>query len=263
MFILILSAYALVGALAGILGGLLGIGGGVITVPCLYLLFRYLDYPQADVMYLAIGTSLAAMIFNTLASTWAHNKRKGVLWDVFRQMALGLISGSLIGALVAEMLSGGVLKMVFGLFLCVLGYYFWKKHTEHAQAHRIPKKWPFFLWSGAIGAVSNILGIGGGTLILPFLVAHKVPTKKAIGTSAACSLLVTTIGAFSYLILGLKTIQIPQDIGYIDLPSFIIIGVVSFFTAPFGAKLAQKCSVQSIRRIFSIVLFLTGILMLM
>jgi uncharacterized protein len=259
MILLLLAVYAIVGAAAGLLGGLLGIGGGVITVPCLYYIFYLSGYPHPYLMLLAIGTSLAAMILNTAASTWAHNKRGTVLWDVFKSMAPGLIIGSILGALTAKYLPESVLEICFGVFLCVLAIRFWKKHPPAEEEHRLPKRPWLWLWSAGIGGISNILGIGGGTLIVPFLTGFRVAAKKAIGTSAACSFLVTTIGAVSYLLIGLHRIDLPEDTGYINWPAFAVIGIVSFFMAPYGAKWTHQLPVERIRKIFAFVLVVTGI----
>lgn len=261
--IVLICTYTVVGILAGVLGGLLGIGGGVITVPCFYLIFHLLDYPQIYIMQIAIGTSLAAMIFNTLASTWAHNKRQGVMWDTFGKMALGLLVGSIVGAMIAGWLPAVALEIIFGLFLCSLSVYFWKAPATREESSRLPSRFALFLWSSGIGGVSNILGIGGGTLIVPFLTAHKVATKKAIGTSAACSLLVTSLGALSYFLLGLKTVQLPEDVGFINLPAFFIVGIVSFVCAPYGAKLTHTMPVARLRKIFAFVLLATGLCMML
>jgi uncharacterized protein len=262
-FILLIAAYAVVGAAAGILGGLLGIGGGVITVPCLYYIFYLIGYPHPYLMLLAIGTSLAAMVFNTASSTWAHHGRGFVLWDVFRKMAPGLFLGSIIGALIAKYLPETFLEMFFGIFLCILAVNFWRKRPSHDEPHRLPKMPLMLLWSLSIGGISNILGIGGGTLIVPFLTKYKVAARNAIGTSAACSLLVTSIGALSYLIIGLSKVSLPEEVGYIDLPAFITIGIVSFIMAPLGAKWTHQLSVVRIRKIFAVVLIVTGISMIL
>jgi uncharacterized membrane protein YfcA len=263
MLFLTIIAYLIIGFLAGILGGLLGVGGGVITVPCFYLIFYLLDYPHVYIMQLAIGTSLAAMVFNTLSSTWAHHKRLNVAWNVFRKMAFGLLLGSIIGALITEWLSTLFLEIIFGVFLCLLGIYFWRAPHFKDESTHLPKVPLLFLWSSGIGGISNILGIGGGTLIVPFLTAHNMPAKKAIGTSAACSLLITSLGAISYLILGLKTAQLPEDVGFINIPAFLIVGIVSFLVAPYGAKLTDRFSVTYLRKIFSIVLLVTGLSMIL
>ena len=255
-------AYTLIGIAAGILGGLLGIGGGVITVPCLYYAFYLLGYPNEYLMHLSIGTSLAAMILNTAASTFAHHRRGGVMWDIFKRMASGLFLGSILGAVIVQWLPEKGLEVFFGVFLCALAINFWRKYPDIEETHRLPKLPLLLLWTTVIGGISNILGIGGGTLIVPFLTLFKVPAKKAIGTSAACSLLVTSIGAISYLFLGLKEVRLPEDVGFIDLPAFLVVGIVSFITAPIGAKWVHQIPVHRIRKIFAIVLIITGISMM-
>jgi len=261
-WILAVAAYIIIGIAAGILGGLLGIGGGVITVPCLYYAFYLLDYPHVYLMHLAIGTSLAAMIMNTAASTWAHNKRGGVLWDVFKRMAPGFFMGSILGAILVQWLPERGLMIFFGIFLCALAINFWRKAPVIEEPNRLPKTPLLLVWGSAIGCISNILGIGGGTLIVPFLTAFKVPAKKAIGTSAVCSFLITSIGALSYLFLGLRDVHLPEDVGYIDLPAFITVGIVSFIMAPIGAKWAHELPVSRIRKIFAFVLVATGVSMM-
>ncbi len=262
-WLLAIIAYIFIGIAAGVLGGLLGIGGGIITVPCLYYVFYLLDYPYAYLMHLAIGTSLAAMILNTAASTWAHHKRKSVMWNVFKRMAPGLFTGSILGAILVQWLPEKGLMIFFGIFLCSLAINFWRKSPDIEESYRLPKAPILLLWSSAIGSISNILGIGGGTLIVPFLTAFKVPAKKAIGTSAACSFLVTSIGAISYLFLGLRNVQLPEDVGYIDMPAFITVGVVSFLMAPIGVKWVHMLPVTQIRKIFAIILVATGISMML
>ncbi len=258
--VILLAAYVLVGIASGLLGGLLGIGGGVVSVPCLYYIFYFRNYPHSYLMLIAISTSLAAMVFNTASATWAHHKRASVLWSVFQKMALGLIGGSVLGALVAKRVPETILEVFFGIFLCILAIKFWKKGPSHEESHPLPKG--LFLWGVAIGGISNILGIGGGTLIVPLLVGFKVPPRKAIGTSAACSLVVTCIGTLTYFILGLHQVHLPNHVGYINLPAFITIGVVSFFTAPFGVKWAHELPVERIKKIFACVLILTGVCMM-
>ncbi len=251
--------YLVLGAIAGILGGLLGIGGGVITVPCLLIIFRYLGYPQAYVMHMAIATSLAAMIFTTLSATWAHHKRGGVLWDVLKKMLPGLLVGSVLGALIAIWLSGIMLEIFFGVFLCLLAVRFYRQKPIHSGRHHLPKMPLLSVISGCIGVLSNLLGIGGGSLTVPMLTTFNVPDKKAIGTAAATTLFTSILGSLSYLIFAWGIIPIPDTVGLINLPAFLIIGGVTFFLAPYGAKLTHQISPQKVRKIFAIVLALTGI----
>jgi uncharacterized protein len=251
--------YVVLGVVAGILGGLLGIGGGVITVPCLLLIFDLLGFPQTYVMQMAIATSLAAMILTAIAATWAHNKRKVVLWDVFKKMVPGLIIGSVVGAIIALWVSGVVLEVFFGLFMCFLAFRFYRQKTVVHGAHQLPETPKLSLLSGCVGALSNLLGIGGGSVTVPMLTYFKVSDRNAIGTSAATTLLTAILGSISYLIFGWGDVPAPDNIGLINLPSFLIIGIVTFFLAPYGAKLTQQISPQKVRKIFAIVLALTGL----
>lgn len=252
-------AYVVLGVIAGILGGLLGIGGGVITVPCLLYIFHALGYPQPYVMHMAIATSLAAMIFTTCSATWAHNKRKAVLWNVLKKMIPGVVIGSIIGAVIAIWLSDIVLEIFFGVFLCLLSVRFYRQKGSSVESHKLPKTWILGSFSGCIGALSNLLGIGGGSLTVPMLTYFKVSDKNAIGTSAAMTLITSILGSISYLILGWGDVPASNTIGLINVPSFLIIGVTTFICAPYGAKLTHEISPKKVRKIFAIVLALTGI----
>jgi len=261
LLLISLIAYGIIGVLSGILAGLLGIGGGVIAVPCLYFIFSFLDFPQPYLMHLAIGTSLASMILNTLSSTLGHNKRGSVVWKVVKQMALGLVLGTVLGALSANLLSGIVLEIFFGVFLLILAWHFWKHEPHYDELYHLPRTRILFIWSTGIGAVSNLLGIGGGTLIVPLLNAYKIPHKKAIGTSSACSLILTTAGTIAYLIVGWENTQFPITLGYINLPAFVVVGITSFFSARYGVKLAHELNAKKVRKIFAVVLLVTGLMM--
>ncbi len=252
-------AYVIIGAAAGVLGGLLGIGGGVITVPCLLFMFHLLKFPQPYVMHMAIATSLAAMIFNTAAATWAHDRRGAVIWPVFKKMVPGFVIGSILGAILAIWLSGVILEMIFGLFLCALAFIFYRQKPVRISSQKLPSTPILSLYSCGIGAFSNLLGIGGGTMVVPLLTSFKITDRNAIGTSAASTLITTILGSISYLIFGWGAIAGVETVGFIDLPAFLIIGVVSLFCAPFGAKLTHELSPERVRKIFAIVLVLTGL----
>ena len=257
--ICIAIAYPMIGVVAGILGGLLGIGGGVITVPCLLYIFHLMKFPQPYIMHMAIATSLSAMIFNTAAATWAHNKRDNVLWKMFKRMLPGLVIGSVIGALIAVWLSGVFLEIVFGIFLCTLAYVFYRKKAIQVGTHKLPPTPMLSLYCCGIGTISNLLGIGGGSMTVPLLTSFKISDRNAIGTSAASTCVTTVLGTISYLIFGLSDTNTPETIGLIDLPAFLIIGIVALLCAPFGAKLTHEISPGKVRKIFALVLALTGL----
>lgn len=251
--------YVVIGAIAGTLSGLLGIGGGIVTVPCLLILFPYLGFPKEYIMHLAIATSLAAMIFNTTSATIAHNKRGAVLWDIFWKLVPGLIIGSVIGALISTWLPDLLLEIIFGSFLLLLAIYFYRSKTVKSETHKLPHPFILNILCGGIGAISNLLGIGGGSMTVPLLTAFKVKDKNAIGTSAATTLITTICGTISYLVFGWGDIQEPETFGLINVPAFLIVGMTAFFTAPYGAKLTHEIDAGKVRKIFAIVLALTGL----
>ncbi len=258
--IIVCIAYMGIGAAAGVLSGLLGIGGGIVTVPTLCLVFRYLGFPQTYIMHIAIATSLAAMIFNTTASTIAHHRRKAVVWDVFKKLVPGLIIGSFIGALIAIWLSTIVLEIFFGIFLLVAAISFFRKKVSTEELHRLPSPLILNFFSSGIGAISNLLGIGGGSMTVPLLTTFHMKDRNAIGTSAATTLVTTVCGTISYLLLGVEEApSFPNSVGLINVPAFLIIGITAFFAAPYGAKLTHEIDPATVRKIFAIVLALTGV----
>lgn len=250
------------GIVAGLLGGLLGISGGVITVPLLFFIFKAWHLEEANPMHLAIGTSLASMVFNSAASTWFHHRKKGVLWNIGFFMLPGIVLGSLAGVWIATDISETWLKLLFGVFACSIGIYFFFPEKKEVHDHPLPKKTTLNVVGFGIAFIANILGIGGSIFTAPYLMIHKVPPKKAIGTSAMTGFFITFLGALSYLYLGLSQVKAPETIGYLYLPAFITLSITTVLAAPFGVLLAHHLSTSILRKIFAFALIGTGISML-
>ena len=257
-----LIAYAVVGAISGLLAGLIGISGGLITIPCLVLIFHMLDFAPVYLMQVAIGTSLAAMTFNALAATWSHNRRGTVLWKLVKRMLWGLILGCIIGAFLGHIMPTVILQILFGVFACVVGFYFFMQKPFYEKDHPLPTQGTINAIGFVVAAISNILGIGGGTMTMPVFLAFRIPMVKAVATSAATGLIITACGALSYLFFGLGDNFYPHSIGYIYLPAFGVLAVTTFFAAPFGARLTTVISAQRLKKYFAIALMAAGILML-
>ncbi|WP_316357668.1 sulfite exporter TauE/SafE family protein [Candidatus Neptunichlamydia sp. REUL1] len=256
-------SFGVIGILAGILSGLLGIGGGVVTIPCLVLVFSKLDIPQGAMMHLAIGTSLAAMVFNTFSGSYTHHKKQAVLLYIVKPMALGVILGAILGATAANFLSSHFLQIFFGIFEILLGIRFFLPDSKTSKKHPLPSFWPLSTISFCVTAFSTLLGIGGGMVNVPILSHFGVPVKKAIGTSSALSFLISFCGAVFFLLLGMHSTKAPDTVGFLYIPAFLIISVVSFFTAPYGAKLAHRLPTKVLKKIFAMVLLAAGIVMVM
>lgn len=257
MEILSVLIFVIIGILAGICSGLLGIGGGIITVPCLLFAFRLLGCPAGFEMHMAVRTSLAAMIFSTTSATWIHNTKQAVRWDLLAKIIPGLFLGALIGFFLGEWLPSGVLEGYFGAFLCIMAIYFWLV-KKPVSLKRTPHFYLIFGSSIVIGILAIIFGIGGGTLVMPVLLAWAISQRQAIGTASATSLFVAIIGTILYWIMGRNT----YSTGFIYIPAFFIIGLVSFFSASYGARLSQQLSENTVKRAFAIILMLTGIFLI-
>ncbi len=263
MTFLLLLLFACVGIGAGLLGGMLGISGGLVTVPSLLFIFTYMDFPEPYIMHLAIGTSLAAMVINASASAMAHNQKGAVIWKLIHKMVPSLIIGSILGAFIARRLTSHILQYIFAYFVIVLGIYMLLSRPKMSRnSPHLPHGPITTILGFLIAGISNILGLGGGSMLVPALLAFKVKMKLAVGTSAATGLIITTIGAISYLYFGYGKDTTPFSIGYLYLPAFIMIGVAAFISAPYGAKLAYVLPSSLLRRIFAVALIATGTLML-
>ena len=195
-------SFVAIGLGAGLLSGLLGIAGGIVTVPCLLLVFKAMGFPPEYLMHVAVGTALSAMSFNSFASMMAHNRKGGVIWEAVMKMLPGLILGVVAGSYLADHLSSGFLQRLFGGFELLVGLYFmW---PLKAKEEGIVPSW--IALSGCmlvISGLSAMLGIGGGLMVTPLLVFLGFHLRKSIGTAAATSFFVCVFGAVSYLILGL------------------------------------------------------------
>ncbi len=260
--ILAIFIYILVGAFAGIIGALLGIGGGVLIVPALLVFFSFLGFPKAYVMHIAIGTSLASMVINTLGATYFHNRKKHIVWKVIKRILLGVIVGCFIGVFVARELSSNILQIIFGIFACLLAFFFIKPMKKVKKAMKIPGLFLFTLIGTGIASLANLLGLGGGFFTLPILFYFHFKGAKAIGTSSAISFFITLGGAIGCLVSVKEPILIPGCVGYVYVPAFLAIGLSSLLTSFYGVKLSHTLPINVIRRIFAATIISVGLMMI-
>ena len=253
------SLYLLLGAFAGILAGLLGVGGGLIIVPILAAIFAYLGLPLDIIMHLALGTSLASILFTSVSSVYSHHKHHAVSWDRAIKLTPGILLGAWFGGLFASNLSSDILKPIFASFeLLVAAYMLWG--TKAGIHNSSPSLFNFTSSGGIIGFISSIVGIGGGTMTVPWLMWHGSSIHKAIATSAAVGFPIALGGSISYLYAGWNHVQLPAyAAGFIYLPALIGIIFSSVFFAPLGAKLAHKFEVNKLKRVFATLLVFLAI----
>lgn len=249
-----LPYYLLLGAAAGFCAGLFGIGGGLIIVPVLAFLLQSQLPPEAPLMHIAVGTSLATIIPTALSSLHAHHRRGAVAWPLVRRLTPGIVAGTAGGAVVADAIGSDALRAVFAVFL--LGAALQMAAGALPAARRdLPGRAGMAAAGIVIGGVSALVGIGGGTLTTPFLAWCRVELRRAIATSAACGLPIALTGTAAYLIAGLNESGLPAGSnGYIHWPAALGIAATSVFTAPFGARLTHRLPVTLLRRLFALLL---------
>lgn len=255
-----LIIYLLIGAIAGFTAGLFGVGGGLIIVPILYIVFTQMNYDPNVIMHIAVGTSLATIIVTSISSVTAHHKKGAVLWRVFRNLAPGLVLGSFLGAGVADLMSGQHLQLLIGVFAVWMAYKMFRgAHAVIDPNRHLPSAALQFAAGGGIGIASAIFGIGGGSLTVPFLNRHGVVMQKAVATSAACGLPIAVAGAIGFMWFGAREhIDVPNTIGYVHIYAFLGISTMSFITAKFGAKVAHRLSAAMLKKCFAGLLIAVG-----
>lgn len=259
---LLLAAYVGLGLLVGFVAGLLGVGGGLIIVPVLIFMLHAQGLAAGMEPQLALGTSLASILFTSLSSVRAHHRHGAVEWLLVRRIVPGIVLGTLAGAVLAAQMSATVLKVFFVAFLFYAAAQMWLDFKP-APHRGLPSRTGTTLAGGVIGAVSSWVGIGGGTLSVPFLLWHNVPLHRAIATSAAIGFPIAITGAAGYVLGGWGVSGLPPgSIGFIYLPALAGIVIGSVLTAPLGARTAHRLPVRPLKRIFALLLLTLALRML-
>ena len=254
--------YIALGAFAGVLAGLLGVGGGLVIVPALTFIFTAQHLPEGHILHLALGTSLASIMFTSISSLRAHHGRGAVDWIVMRRISAGILAGTFGGSWIAAQLSTPFLKGFFVVFL----YYVAAQMLLDIKPkpHRQLPGWGGMSGvGGVIGGVSSLVGIGGGTMSVPFLVWCNIAIHRAIGTSAAVGFPIALAGAAGYVVNGLSVPLPEHSLGFVYLPALVGIAAASVVTAPFGAKLAHRLPIGQLKKIFALLLIVMGTKMLL
>jgi uncharacterized membrane protein YfcA len=255
--------YLVIGIFSGLLAGSLGLGGGVIIVPALAVVFAHYNLmPHDVVMRMAIGTSLATLVITLLASLRVYMYRGSVRWDVVRQLLPGLLPGILAGALLAQYLPSNYLRIFFGLFLLVIAarLFFTDTVSENNQDHPLPPRFILVSVTGLIGILCGVLGIGGGVMMVPFLLRCRLGLREATGTSVFCGVCIGIVASISFMVLGQTSINsVPWSTGFIYWPAFLGISITSVLTTPLGVAISYKLSDKVLKRTLAIFLVLVAI----
>jgi uncharacterized membrane protein YfcA len=258
---LLIVALLLLGACTGFVAGLLGIGGGMLMVPFMTMLLGRAGVPDADVVKVAIATSLATVLFTSMSSVRAHHGRGAVRWTLVRALAPGILLGSLAGAQIAGAVPWRVLAGFFGLFI---GYSAVRMLAARAvgATRALPGAGGLFAAGSGIGVLSALLGAGGGFITVPYLARRGVGMQQAVASSAACGFPIALAGTVGYAWAGRHLPMPAGTIGYVYLPALAVISAASMLTAPFGARVAHALPQGGLRRVFAVLLSLLAAYML-
>lgn len=255
----VFASYLALGALAGTMAGLFGIGGGLVIVPVLIFSFGLQGISPEIGAHMAVGTSLATIVFTSISSIRSHHKHGAVRWDIFRPMSIGTVVGALLGAWTAAFLSGDLLQLVIGVFAITMGLKMLLE-VNPKPGRDIPGPGGLTAAGGGIGWASAIFGIGGGNLIVPYLSWCNVRMQSTVATSAACGLPIAIAGALGNIWTGWDDPRLPEmSVGFIYLPAFLGIILTSVFFARVGANLAHRLNAKVLKRIFAVVLLVVGL----
>jgi len=257
-----LVALAIAGLFAGLAAGLFGIGGGVVIVPVLFFLLDSLGYTETA-MHVAVSTSLATIILTSIRSVMAHHKRGAVDWSIIRGWSPWIILGSVIGILLAGYFSKQVMLGIFGTVLILFAAQFYFGRPGWRLSEAMPGGIIRATIGTVNGALSSIMGIGGGTLGVTLMTLCGMPMHRAVATAAGWGVAIGLPGAIAAIIVGWGRDGLPPfSAGFVNLPAFALISVFTVLMAPVGAALAHKLNADRLRRLFGILLGLVSLRML-
>jgi uncharacterized membrane protein YfcA len=249
------------GLVAGFFAGLLGIGGGLILVSLMVFAFNAQGFPADRVMHLALGTSLATIVFTSIKSILAHHRHGAVRWDIVRHSAAGLVLGTLAGSAVADALRSRALAVVFTAFV-VYSAVNMMLDIRPRPDRRLPGPAGLQIGAGLVGLASALVGAGGGFISIPLMSFCNVPMRQCVATSAALGLPIAVSGTLGFLIGGWGKDQLPAlSLGYIYLPALVGIVAGTFITVPVGARLAHSIPVPRLKKVFAVILSIMAVKM--
>lgn len=251
----ILIPLLIVGCIGGFLAGLLGVGGGLIIVPVIVWVLHASNFDGEHIQQIAVGTSLAVMVFTSFSSVLAQHKKGAVRWDIVKGMAPAMVIGTLIGSAIAGFVPSKALQWFFVIFAYLVAL-----QSALKFAPKATRQMPGLAGRGVagtlIGVVSSWVGIGGGSMSVPFMSWCNVPIRNAIGTSAALGWPIAFSGAIGYIVSGLSVKGLPAGSwGFVYMPSALTLIVATTLCAPLGVKVAHTLPPAKLKIAFGLLLF--------
>ncbi|HUH90293.1 MAG TPA: sulfite exporter TauE/SafE family protein [Lysobacter sp.] len=259
--------FPLLGIVAGVLAGLLGVGGGLVLVAALAWLLPLMGIPTEAAMHAALASSLASIVMTAAASARAHSRRGSVLWPTVAWMVPGLLLGGWLGSATAVRLDDDVLRYIVAGY-CLLAaaqLQFGRSRLrtgDGGYGTPVPRGVPMVVAGGGIGALSAVVGIGGGSMTVPLLVWHGVTPVRAVGTSSACGVAIGLASALGYALHAPAGALPDHAVGYVYLPAAIGVAFASVLAAPLGTRLAHRLHGDMLKRIFALFLVVVAVSLL-
>jgi len=258
---LMMAALVGAGAVAGVIGGLFGVGGGTVLVPALFYAFSVLGVGGESNLHVAIGTSLLTIIATSFRSLATHRKHGAVDEQVLKTWTPWVAFGGLVGAFVAGGSTMSALAVVYGVCLLVIAAQMGLL-PEHVTLRKdLPTGWGRRIVASLIGGLSAMMGIGGGSFGGMTMTLCGRPIHQAVATSSGFGLAIGAAASFGFLVFGWGAEGVPPlTLGYVNIPAAIIMGLLTGWTAPFGARLAHRLNRKHLRKAFAIYLLTTAVL---
>jgi uncharacterized membrane protein YfcA len=251
------------GLFAGFVGGLFGIGGGAVVVPALYLVFSALGVDESVRMHVAVGTSLSTIVSTSWRSLATHLKAGAVDTGVLRAWAPWITLGAILGAGLAGLANTETLLIVFGAGLLLIATQMGLTSPDWRVFSALPAGAPRAAIASGIGLFSSLMGIGGGAFGVTVMTLCGRPIHQAVATASGFGAAIALPGALGYVAAGWNREGLPAwSLGFVSLPGFIALALLTALTAPVGARLAHRLPQRALKRAFAVFLALIALNML-
>lgn len=252
------------GAVGGLLAGLLGVGGGIVLVPILYHIYTGLGMSAEIAMPLSVGTSLSTIIFTSLMSARSHHRRGNIDLDLIRRWAPWIIAGVALGTTLGSIVPGATLKTLFGGLMTVVALHmFWTVLRKPRIADHLPSRPIQSAIAAGVGSLASMLGIGGGTLVVPILNLFDYPIHRAVGSASLVGFIISVPATLGYIYSGWHVPNLPVgSTGYVNWLAFALLVPATMSFAPLGARLCHRLDVPRLKQVFSVFLLIIGVKML-
>lgn len=239
-------------AFAGVVAGLLGVGGGIVLVPAFLFTFETLGYGSSELMQICVATSLATIIATSVRSVAAHNRKGAVDWAILKRWGPGIALGAVVGVLTVSRLESAFLQALFGGVSICIGLYFAFGRRSWRLARQMPGAGLREAIASAIGFLSVLMGIGGGSFAVPLMTLCSVPIHRAVATAAGFGFTIALPSVVAFLFVTIpEPIRPPLTVGSVNIGAFVIAISMTLMTAPLGASLAHKIDEKTLRRAFA------------